>query len=126
MAPTARAGPRRQLDALVEPVLDEAAVGQALDGRGHRAGADVEPLGEVAGVRGLVALRQPVDRLERLPLGLRELRSSSISAEEWILALRKVKAGLAGPSSAAFTRDVRPRVLERDPQEHPLLPSISR
>ena len=39
---------RRQLDPAVGLVVDEPAVGEALHGRGHRAGREPEPLGEDA------------------------------------------------------------------------------
>jgi hypothetical protein len=73
-----------EVDALVEDVLDQAPVGEALHGRRHRGWAHLELLGQVAGVRGLVALRQPVDGLERLALGLRQLHELHVGCGAWI------------------------------------------
>jgi hypothetical protein len=52
-------------------VVDQIAVGEALQGGGDRARGQPEALGEVAGVRVAVA-RKTVDRLQRLAFALGE------------------------------------------------------
>jgi hypothetical protein len=49
-------------------VVDEAAIGEALHRRGHRAGAQAQTLGERAGV-GTAVARQPVDGFQSLAIG---------------------------------------------------------
>jgi len=58
---------RRQFDAAVRLVVDEPAIGEALDGRGDRARCQPEPLRERARVRTTVA-RQPVDGFQRFAI----------------------------------------------------------
>ena len=60
-----------ELDALVRLVVDEAAVGQALDGGGDGAGRQAEPLGQHAGV-GVAVARKAVNGLQRLAISFGE------------------------------------------------------
>ena len=71
----------RQLDAVVRLVVNEPAVGQALDGRGDGAGRQAQPLGEDPGV-GPAVLGQAVDRLQRLAVALRQARKLCFDARE--------------------------------------------
>src|SRR4051812_22326945 len=71
----------RELDALVQAVLDQASIRQTLHRRRHRRRADLELLGEIAGVGGFVALGQPVHGLEGLPLRFRQLREVHVGWE---------------------------------------------
>jgi hypothetical protein len=71
----------RQLDAVVRLVVDEPAVGQALDGRGDGAGRQAQPLGEDPGV-GPAVLGQAIDRLERLAVAFRETRKLRFDGRE--------------------------------------------
>ena len=57
-----------ELDASVGRVVDEGVLGEALDRRGGRAGADAEGNGQVAGVGHGHAGGEAVDRLQRFPL----------------------------------------------------------
>ena len=60
-----------ELDALVRLVVDEAAVGEALDRGGDRAGRQAEPLGQDP-VWASPSRRKPVNGLQRLAIGFGE------------------------------------------------------
>jgi hypothetical protein len=62
------AADRRQFDAAVRLVVDEPAVGQALDGRRDRARRQAQALGERARVRATVP-RKPVNGFQRFAIG---------------------------------------------------------
>jgi hypothetical protein len=70
-----------ELDAVVRLVVDEPAVGQALDGRGDGAGREAEPLGEDPGV-GPAVLGQAVDRLQRLAVAFGKTRKLRFDGRE--------------------------------------------
>ena len=61
----------RELDAVVRLVVDEAAVGQALDRGGHRARRQTQPLGQDPGV-GAAVLGQAIDGLQGLTVAFRQ------------------------------------------------------
>ena len=93
--------------ALVGPVVDEAAIGEALDGGGDGAGGQAEDVGERAGV-GLGAVAgQAVDGLEGLSLGLGEGVVHSFVSRLWsveILALAGCGAKRGHPTTSAGAR----------------------
>jgi hypothetical protein len=87
-----------QLDAVIRLVVDEPAVGQALDGRGDGAGRQAQPLGEDPGV-GPAVLGQAVDRLERLAVAFREGRKLRFDGREVrFRSPKKSRANLPQPA----------------------------
>jgi hypothetical protein len=61
----------RELDTLVGLMVDEPAVGEALDGRGDRARRQAQPFGQDPGV-GAAVLGQAIDRLQGLAIAFRQ------------------------------------------------------